>query len=315
MRRRSQRAGKKAARPKAKLGLPDLDQAKAAVLSTLRSPESQRGYRHTIDEFIWWYCSEPRLVQAQGTVQANPTVPALFAGGVVNGASFAPGEALAPGSIVSVFGLNLASGLNFASQVPLETTLGGATMNIGGVEAPLFFTSDGQVNAQIPFELAPNSRPHVVVQTRRDGSGPEAITVPGTITLAGARPGIFTTNQQGTGQGAILDAQGQLVDGAAPAAAGEIIQVFCTGLGAVKEQVETGAPAPSFSTVQLPVTVTIGGLDAAIAYQGLAPGFVGLYQVNAVVPAGVAAGGAVPLGLTQNGIVANPGQPVTIAVE
>ena len=61
MRRRSQRAGKKAARPKAKLGLPDLDQAKAAVLSTLRSPESKRGYRHAIDEFIWWYCSEPRL--------------------------------------------------------------------------------------------------------------------------------------------------------------------------------------------------------------------------------------------------------------
>ncbi len=61
MRRRSQRAGKKAARPKAKLGLPDLDQAKAAVLSTLRSPESQRSYRHAIDEFIWWYCSEPRL--------------------------------------------------------------------------------------------------------------------------------------------------------------------------------------------------------------------------------------------------------------
>ncbi len=61
MRRRSQRAGKKAARPKTKLGLPDLDQAKATVLSTLRSPESQRGYRYAIDEFIWWYCSEPRL--------------------------------------------------------------------------------------------------------------------------------------------------------------------------------------------------------------------------------------------------------------
>ena len=59
MRRRSQRAGKKTARTKTKLGLPDLDQAKAAVLSTLRSPESQRGYRYAIDEFIWWYCSEP----------------------------------------------------------------------------------------------------------------------------------------------------------------------------------------------------------------------------------------------------------------
>lgn len=48
-------------RPKTKLGLPDLDHSKAAVLDSLRSPESKRGYRHAIDEFISWYCSEPRL--------------------------------------------------------------------------------------------------------------------------------------------------------------------------------------------------------------------------------------------------------------
>jgi hypothetical protein len=48
-------------RPKAKLGLPDLDQSKAADICSLRSPESQRGYTHAIDEFIEWYCSEPRL--------------------------------------------------------------------------------------------------------------------------------------------------------------------------------------------------------------------------------------------------------------
>lgn len=48
-------------KPKTKLGLPDLDHSKAAVLDSLRSPESQRGYRHAIDEFIQWYCSEPRL--------------------------------------------------------------------------------------------------------------------------------------------------------------------------------------------------------------------------------------------------------------
>jgi site-specific recombinase XerD len=53
--------GRKGPRPKTKLGLPDLDHAKAAVLGSLRSPESQRGYRHSIDEFIGWYCSEPRL--------------------------------------------------------------------------------------------------------------------------------------------------------------------------------------------------------------------------------------------------------------
>ena len=61
MRRKANRGGKKAHRHKLRLGLPDLDQTKAAVLNSLRSSESQRGYRHSIDEFIAWYCSDPRL--------------------------------------------------------------------------------------------------------------------------------------------------------------------------------------------------------------------------------------------------------------
>jgi len=61
MRKSPKKAGRKRHRPKSKLGLPDLDHARAAVLGSLRSPESQRGYRHSIDEFIAWYCSEPRL--------------------------------------------------------------------------------------------------------------------------------------------------------------------------------------------------------------------------------------------------------------
>ena len=47
--------------PKTVLRLPELDQAKSAVLNSLSSGEAQRGYRHAIDEFVEWYCSEPRL--------------------------------------------------------------------------------------------------------------------------------------------------------------------------------------------------------------------------------------------------------------
>jgi len=61
MRRKRTKISRKTAWTKVRLTLPDLDQAKAAVLRSLRSPESQRGYRHAIDEFIAWYCSEPRL--------------------------------------------------------------------------------------------------------------------------------------------------------------------------------------------------------------------------------------------------------------
>jgi len=61
MKRNRKSPARKPRRPKMKLGLPDLDQSRSAVLNNLRSPESQRGYRHSIDEFIGWYCSEPRL--------------------------------------------------------------------------------------------------------------------------------------------------------------------------------------------------------------------------------------------------------------
>src|ERR1700693_3260397 len=52
---------RKSVRLKTRLGLPDLEQARSAVLVSLRSSESQRSYQHSIDEFVFWYCSEPRL--------------------------------------------------------------------------------------------------------------------------------------------------------------------------------------------------------------------------------------------------------------
>ncbi len=61
MNQKRKKIAKSAARNKTRLRLPDLDQAKAAILNSLRSPESQRGYQHAMDEFIAWYCSEPRL--------------------------------------------------------------------------------------------------------------------------------------------------------------------------------------------------------------------------------------------------------------
>src|SRR5438046_3824772 len=63
MRRKATRKSGNLKRPKTKLGLPDLDHSRSAVLDSLRSPESKRGYRHAIDEFIQWYCSEPRSRQ------------------------------------------------------------------------------------------------------------------------------------------------------------------------------------------------------------------------------------------------------------
>jgi uncharacterized protein (TIGR03437 family) len=257
----------------------------------------------------------PVEIQALGAVGLNPSAPALNSGGIVNGASFAPGVAVAPGAIIAVFGRNLARGQNSASRVPLDTTLGGAALNIGGRDAPLFFSSDGQINAQLPFELTANTRHSAVVKTRLEATGSETFAVPETITVTASQPGIFTTNQQGTGQGAIRDAQGRLVDTAAPAAAGDIVQVYCTGLGTTQPAIASGQAAPSaepLARVTLPVTATIGGKSAVVHYAGLAPGFVGLYQVNVQIPGGITPGSAVPLVLTQNGV---PSNTVTLAIK
>jgi integrase len=58
---RSKMRTRKPNRHKTKLGLPDLEHVKSAVIVSLRSPESQRSYRHSIEDFVSWYCSEPRL--------------------------------------------------------------------------------------------------------------------------------------------------------------------------------------------------------------------------------------------------------------
>ena len=240
-------------------------------------------------------------VAAPGAVE----LPVLFPDGVVEGAGFTARRPLAPGGIISLFGLRFATENNFATQLPLERDLGGDSVRIGDQDAPLFFAGPGQVNAQVPFEARPGDDVPVTINVG------DLLTAPQNYRIAPVQPGIFISGENA----AILDASFQLVTAQNPVRTGDTIQIFCTGLGAVQEQVETGAPAPPFSTVQLPVTVTIGGMEAAIAYQGLAPNFVGLYQVNVVVPAGVAPGDAVPLVLTQNGIIANPDQLITVPVQ
>ncbi|MCH7979577.1 MAG: hypothetical protein IH935_11475, partial [Acidobacteria bacterium] len=126
-------------------------------------------------------------------------------------------------------------------------------------------------------------------------------------------PGIFTIPSGGEGPGAILHADGSLVTSQNPAAPGEVIVIFCTGLGEVDPPLASGIPAGLHRTVT-PVTVTIDGVPAAVQFDGMAPGFVGLYQVNAVVPASTRTSDDIPIVLTIGGRQSNPGKTVTIAV-
>src|SRR4051812_21011845 len=81
--------------------------------------------------------------------------PQISAGGVLDGAGFVVGQAVAPGSLVSIFGSGLATSLLQGDTVPLSTNIGGTSVTMNGIPAPLYFVSGGQVNAQVPWNVLP----------------------------------------------------------------------------------------------------------------------------------------------------------------
>jgi len=241
---------------------------------------------------------------ASVTVTSTATGPPSI-GGLSNAGSYR--QAFAPGGILAVFGTKLASATASAPTVPLPTMLTGTWATIDGIAAPLYYVSGGQMNIQIPYETASSSTATLTV----DNNGQTASF---SFTIAATAPAIFTTNSQGTGQGSILNTSNQLVDASHPATPGSTyIQIYCMGLGAVTNQPADGAAAPSNTLARTSATpqVTIGGVEANVTFSGLAPGFVGLYQVNAEVPAGAPAGSAVPVAISIGGVTSNT---VTIAV-
>jgi|HubBroStandDraft_1064217.scaffolds.fasta_scaffold06493_2 uncharacterized protein (TIGR03437 family) len=212
-----------------------------------------------------------------------------------------PQSYLAPGAFASLFafnGLPLASGTTVNYVLPVPTTLGGLQVLVNGVPSPITTVSSAQINFVVPFE-APTSgtTPVTVVNPSTSqvvGSGSMAMNV--------ASPAFFTLNQQGYGQIAALNCN-KVVNGncddavngtANPANPGTTIQLYLTGQGAA---LTPSAPADGQGDCTPPMTgpepeVIIGTTQAKVSYSGLAPCYVGLWQINAVIPA-------------------NPGQPPT----
>ena len=116
---------------------------------------------------------------------AGEALPVIDPDGIVNAASFAAQAPLAPGSL---FGSKLSQGQALATTLPLPSSLGGTSLVIGGKQAPLLFTSDGQVNAVIPYGIPANTSQQAVA------SRSTSLSVPRNITIAPAAPGVFTTD-------------------------------------------------------------------------------------------------------------------------
>jgi len=201
----------------------------------------------------------------------------------------------------------MASQSGRATSPPLPTSIQGTQVTLGGVNLPLLYSSAGQINAQIPYDISPNTQQQLVVQTGG------ALSVPVLYSVAAAQPGIFTQNLQGTGQGIIMDSNRfRYAEAGTPAARGSTVVIYCTGLGAVLPDVQPGAPGPyPAATTANPVSVSIGGVLAQVQSAVLTPGSVGLYEVYAVVPGGAPVGNAVQVTVT---VAGQTSPAVTMAV-
>jgi uncharacterized protein (TIGR03437 family) len=236
------------------------------------------------------------------------SIPAINAGGVLNAASYAMSAPVALGSIATVFGSFPVGASTSASGVTLPPMLAGLSLKFDGFPVPLLFVSASQVSIQVPWELTGHTEAMLT-------AGIGGLTSAGhNVNLAPFAPGIFAINGQGYSQGAILDASYRLVDATNPTTPGAVVQIYCTGLGAVTNQPATGAAAPSdplARTITVP-RVMIGNAPAKVQFAGLAPGYAGLYQVNAEVPAETSSGPAVSVRILVGEVASNT---VTIAVQ
>jgi uncharacterized protein (TIGR03437 family) len=234
---------------------------------------------------------------------AQPTITSVGTGTV------------SPGSLATIFGSGLAAGLSAANSIPLSTALGDVmSVTINGAPAPLMFVSPSQIGVQIPWE-APTGPANLVVN--RSGSSSQAMPLqvnafaPALISLNLGSLQALATNADGT-----ITAPTAPLPGfsAHPATAGDTITLYATGLGTVNPPPLDGANSSDTmrQTTSMP-TVQIGGMGAQVSFSGLSPQFVGIYQLNVVVPGGITTGNAVPvLVQTMDGSNSNP---VTIALQ
>ncbi len=232
----------------------------------------------------------------------NPLrAPVYDPSSIVNAASNRPGP-LAPHTIVSIYGQTLAWTTRAiraedlkGSLIPTVLPGSGVRVIVGGLLAGIYYASPDQVNFLVPNDLVPGRHSLEVV---RDGvAGPRV-----TITLAAESPELFVFSERTAGANVwavATHADGVPITPDRPAAAGEVIVLYATGLGRTRPdslsgQIATGA-APLARTADFRVWLAGKAIDS-FAYVGLTPGFGGLYQINLTVPASVPADPEIQIG-------------------
>ncbi len=241
----------------------------------------------------------------------------------VNAASYAAGAS--PGDLITLFGQNIGPPIpaSLTETVPgiVDTTLGGFTVTVDGIAAPMIYASQNQIAVQVPYGVSIGLAKNIVVT---NGS----ITANGTVDTALTSPGLFTVDSSGTGQAAALNQNTTLNSTGNAEKIGRVVTLYLTGEGdysaappstngfimttAALAALWPSQPASPFP-MNPPPTVTIGGTPATIQYSGpFVGGLLGILQINVTIPAG-ATGPAIPVLVTIGGNTTQAG--VTIATK
>jgi uncharacterized protein (TIGR03437 family) len=223
----------------------------------------------------------------------TPVPTPSYIGSVLNAAS-ERAEPVSPGKIVAIYGggLGPATGVTGTpSNGFFGTELAGTTVSVNGVAAPVFYASSTQVNAIVPYATT-GTAANITVSYHG------TVTPAFRVNVAPTSPGIFTANASGSGPAAVIASE-------YPVRAGDAIAIYLTGEGQTSPAGVDGKIWP-VSLLPLPapaplakVSVTIGGLPAAVSYAAGVPlSVAGLMQINVQIPKGVTPGGYVPVVVT-----------------
>jgi uncharacterized protein (TIGR03437 family) len=214
--------------------------------------------------------------------------PSFAIGGLVNAASFSP--SISPGSLATLFGANLAAGVTESAGSSVTDRLASVQVLLNGTAALITFVSDTQINFVVPPNLSPGEG-QMVVSTPLGASDPVRVTV------AALSPGIFV--QSPTGLGAVVLAGTGQTTAERPAAPGDVLEIYATGLGPVRE-----SSIPGLQETLARPEILLGSVPTELLFSGQSPCCAGLYQVNVRVP-DQAQSGLQPLRLTIGGVTAN----------
>jgi len=229
----------------------------------------------------------PRTVGVSVRVTARPEgFPRISTGGVINAANFR--RQLSPGALGSVYGENFGPSTPVvAAFVPNTTTLPTSVQGVrvlvqetyGALiaEAPLLYVSRTQINFQLPYECFGRAEVLIVVDINGALSDPQAVQV------ISSAPGVFTW---GAGRAVAVNQDGSVNTAENGAQRGSVLTVYLTGQGVITPPLASGAAAGSRPLVRcpLPSRAWVGGSTAQLLFVGMAPGLVGVLQVNLTVP-------------------------------